>query len=324
MTTAEGFGTQTDEIQNQGIKQHGDGDANLIDKITVFLEQARVDANKKKEVRDRLGPEQVNEVRVEPSTSRGVEMNQIGEAEQEACELILQAEWFRASTELPRGMCAQPALLGTIPQNVFPGGQVVGKNPPLLSSVNGQGITDDEFFHLTCHVEPNLKVKIEKGEFVELEKLLIKDRFKGASQNVAGQRLELNNRGGETYIMPAERENRIMNVRRWEQAFRTYAAIYSQAYPHRAAEIWQYVYVINLAASTYVWENVANYDYTFRQLMACNPLRSWANIYLQMWNLLNIGYILNETNTDVRMYTCRIYSSRYLDTLESSMEHELN
>ena len=26
--------------------------------------------------------------------------------------------------------------------------------------------------------------------------------------------------------------------------------------------------------------------------------------------LLNIGYVSNETNTDVRMYTCRIYSSR--------------
>ena len=31
--------------------------------------------------------------------------------------------------------------------------------------------------------------------------------------------------------------------------------------------------------------------------------------------MLNIGYVSNETNTDVRMYTCRIYSSRDLDTL---------
>ena len=31
--------------------------------------------------------------------------------------------------------------------------------------------------------------------------------------------------------------------------------------------------------------------------------------------LLNIGYVSNETNTDVRIYTCRIYSSRDLDTL---------
>ena len=98
--------------------------------------------------------------------------------------------------------------------------------------------------------------------------------------------------------MPAERENRITNVRRWEQAFRIYAAIYSQANPHRAAEIWQYVYVINSAASTYVWENVANYDYTFRQLMACNPLRSWANIYLQMWNLTMKEFIPKGTQSN--------------------------
>ena len=97
--------------------------------------------------------------------------------------------------------------------------------------------------------------------------------------------MELVNKGGETFIMPVEKDNKIANVRRWEQAFRIYAAIYSQANPHRSSEIWQYVYVINSAASTYVLDNVANYDYTFRQLMACNPSRSWANIYLQMWNL---------------------------------------
>ena len=67
--------------------------------------------------------------------------------------------------------------------------------------------------------------------------------------------------------------------------FRIYAAIYSQVNPHRSSEIWQYVFVINSAASMYLWENVANYDFTFRQLVACNPSRSWANIYLQMWNL---------------------------------------
>ena len=40
----------------------------------------------------------------------------------------------------------------------------------------GSGISDDDFFHLTCHIEPSLIHKIEKGEFVELEKLLPKDR----------------------------------------------------------------------------------------------------------------------------------------------------
>ena len=97
--------------------------------------------------------------------------------------------------------------------------------------------------------------------------------------------MELVSRRGETFIMPIEKENKITNVRRWEQAFRIYAAIYSQANPQRASEIWQYVYVINSAASSYIWENVASYDYTFRQLMACNPMRNWSNIYHQMWNL---------------------------------------
>ena len=109
-----------------------------------------------------------------------------------------------------------------------------------------------------------------------------------------GQRLELVNRGGKTFIVPADKDNKITNVRCWEQAFCIYAAIYSNANPHRAADIWQYVFMINSAASTYVWKNVANYDYTFRQLMACNPKCSWANIYLQMWNLTMRDVINNS------------------------------
>ena len=37
-----------------------------------------------------------------------------------------------------------------------------------------------------------------------------------------------------------------------------------------------------------------------------------------------IGVVSNETNEDVRMYTCRIYSSRDLDTLLHKVEFELN
>ena len=36
--------------------------------------------------------------------------------------------------------------------------------------------------------------------------------------------------------------------------------------------------------------------------------------------MLNIGYVSNETNTDVRMYTCWIYSSRDLDTFLHKLE----
>ena len=66
------------------------------------------------------------------------------------------------------------------------------------------------------------------------------------------------------YLTPvSDREGKISGLRKWEQAFRVYAAIYSKANPCRAAEIWQYLHVINTAAASYTWDNVAYYDYTF-------------------------------------------------------------
>ena len=75
------------------------------------------------------------------------------------------------------------------------------------------------------------------------------------------------------------------DFKRWDQAFRVYAAIYSKAHPDRSAEIWQYIHIIHTAAGSYMWDNVAYYDFTFRQLMARKPNRSWAKIYTQVWNL---------------------------------------
>ena len=90
---------------------------------------------------------------------------------------------------------------------------------------------------------------------------------------------------GGTFLVPARKESRITNFRRWEQAFRMYATIYCGANPYRAKEIWQYISVISTATSSYIWDNVYSYDVTFRQLMAFNPSRSWAVTYNQMWNL---------------------------------------
>ena len=139
---------------------------------------------------------------------------------------------------------------------------------------------DDQFFHVTCHIDEPIKVKIERGDFVELDRLLPK------THNVRSEnKLDLVLHDGQSFFVPVQSESKINGVRKWEQAFRIYAAIYSQANPMRAAEIWQYVHVINTAASAYIWENVSNYDVTFRHLMAANPQWSWAKIYNQMWNI---------------------------------------
>ena len=150
----------------------------------------------------------------------------------------------------------------------------------------GSGLSDDDFFHLTCFIDPGLILKIEKGEFVELEKLLPRDRNSFTKGGGTENRLEWVQRDGSTYLVAVgNKDHKITGIRRWEQAFRVYATIYCAANPQRAKEIWQYIAVINTAASAYVWDNVYNYDITFRHLMAFNPNRSWAVTYNQMWNL---------------------------------------
>ena len=153
--------------------------------------------------------------------------------------------------------------------------------------VFGNGLSDDDFFHITCHIDSNLKGKIERGEFVDLDKLLPKENsFQGRLNATNNEtKLEWVQSEGSTYLVPASRTSRINCFRRWEQAFRMYATIYCTKNPNRAREIWQYVSIINTALMSFNWDNVYNYDIVFRQLMEFNPARIWAVTYNQMWNL---------------------------------------
>ena len=193
------------------------------------------------------------------SAENECDADEVATARQQAEQAVLDAERYKASLN-PKGKEA---------------------------SVVKQLTEDDEFFHITCHVEESLRAKCARGEFIELEKLLPKMKLHGKKSEAAyDQRYEIVSKDGHAYVVPfTDKDNKISNIRRWEQAFRIYAALYSQANPARAAEIWQYVHIINTAASSYVWENVACYDMTFRHLMSSNPQRSWAKIYTQGWSL---------------------------------------
>ena len=72
-------------------------------------------------------------------------------AQDVATEMVVQAEQYQVAVQKPAG------TFPNAPQLLFSG-------------------EDDEFFHLTCHIEWSMKVKIERGEFIELEKLLLKGR----------------------------------------------------------------------------------------------------------------------------------------------------
>ena len=204
------------------------------------------------------------------------------EARARADRAIVEAEQRAVVIETPPGL-----LTDSIPNiNNVPLASNEGQRLTNSAPNMGEGLSDDDFFHLTCHIEPSLIHKIESGEFVELEKLLPKERGSFSRGGALENRLEWVQKDGSTYLVPAtNRENKITGIRHWEQAFRAYATIYCAANPTRAKEIWQYVGVINTAASSFCWDNVYNYDITFRHLMAFNPNRSWAVCYNQMWNL---------------------------------------
>ena len=211
-------------------------------------------------------------------------------------QAIIEAEKFKAAVATPPGRGTINVNFLTGQDNVCtPGHQTgmaevaTGGNIQQVGGVgitDAVGITDDDFFHLICHIDPALKLKIEKGEYVDLDRLLSKDRTgPWSGDQFDCERLEWVKTENGTFLMPAKRQSKINGFRRWEQAFRVYATIYCGANPHRAREIWQYIFVINTAASAFIWDNVYNYDITFRQLMQFNPGRSWAVTYSHMWNL---------------------------------------
>ena len=254
MVTPKSVGAMTPKDINTPIE-------NVIDQISDFVENMRIRSSAETERRS----DQMLQERDYPRNER----DERGDtAKTMADSAILDAEKFRASINNPKGNDNE------INSNL----KLIADSLNKLTSNE-----DDDFFHVTCHVDHNLRSKIEKGEFVDLDKLIPKNRNQIMSES--NKRMQLMVKDGQTYIGTPDHEAKINSIRKWEQAFRVYAAIYSKANPHRAAEIWQYVHVINTAAASYVWENVYYYDITFRQLMHSKPKRSWAKTYNQLWNI---------------------------------------
>ena len=202
-------------------------------------------------------------------------------ARRRANEIILEAERQKAAIAQPTGM-------------IIPNNNIIEKT--LNHKSNSEGVpmvdnafNDDDasnFCQVTCHVDTNTTSLIKKGGLVDLDK--ISPNEKNAKISTDENRIEFVNKDGKTYFVPCndrENTNKINGIRSWEKAFRVYAAIYTQANPHRGAEIYQYVHSINLAAASYQWENVAYYDFQFRSLMSQNPQRSWAKVHNQLWTL---------------------------------------
>ena len=166
------------------------------------------------------------------------------EAEKRVDQSVIEAENFKAKITAPTG-------------------ELINFNTqPMIINRGVPGRSDEEFFQLMCHVDTLLRQKREDGEFIDLEKLLPKDRR--SSMQSEEECLEWVYKDGGTYLAPvSSKENRITGIKKWDQAFRIYFIIYCGAHPERSKEIWQYVDLIHISAASFVWENVASYDYTF-------------------------------------------------------------
>ena len=228
--------------------------------IDRFLTQMRIDtdsdSNSGNHSKDTTRGENSNGAQIR-SEVRVPEKSRLEMAREDADNNLLKAERYKAEL-LPEGMWDKLKKLV-------------------------QANSDDEFFYTNCHIDSVIREKIKLGKFVELEKLLV--RRKG-SRPKSEQKLDIISKDGVTSITSTEdRESRITNIHKWDQAFRVYTTIYTKANPERGAEIWQYIDTIHRASRTFNWDSVAEYDYCFRQLMAEYPQRSWSQIYTQMWNL---------------------------------------
>ena len=253
----------------------------VIDKISTFVDSMWLESARKSNKKDRQRSQsshsgESDDVDDQSPPPRRHERDEV--AREVTDRIILESEKFKAQLVAPKGMPSK-----------------IDSNIELLRKLDN----DDDFFHTSCHIEPGLRKKIEQGEFIDLDKLLPSDKGVGTSMT-QDNRLGLVYEDGEAFLAPAKKVNKINSIQKWDSAFRVYSTIFSEANPHRASELLQYIQVIHMAAANNPWESVAFYDYTFRQLMATKPWRSWAKTYTQGWNIAftNSGRAFNNGNSN--------------------------
>ena len=63
---------------------------------------------------------------------------------------------------------------------------------------------DHEFFHITSQIDPALRIKIERGEFIDLEQLLPRDRSSRTGADELNKQLyQLITQGTSSYLEPS-------------------------------------------------------------------------------------------------------------------------
>ena len=185
------------------IQRNKDADK-LIDKISNFVESIRMDLDEpgtslgQKREYQRTTPQRAMEQHdqsFDDKDLRGDNSDHQSEqaAEEHAEKIVIDAEKMKANLVAPKGM-----LPIKIDQNL-----------QFLRNIDN----DDDFFHIHCHVNPSLRVRIEKGEYVDLDKLLPKDKSAGGYSMDDEIGIQLVTKNGQTYLTPPATEKKVNSLK---------------------------------------------------------------------------------------------------------------
>lgn len=141
---------------------------------------------------------------------------------------------------------------------------------------------DDQLFQLTAHVDAPTIAEIRNGVYVDLAKLLPRDRVTPIQDKGKFQIVDDDGKPAFAPYTPKDAYT-INTFKRWELAFDIFAKIYADTYPRRAPELLEYKHIIRRGAESHPWFHVYNYDQIFRQHLEKNPGRTWAKKHLETW-----------------------------------------
>ena len=156
----------------------------------------------------------------------------------------------------------------------LPGKQLIHNKPSTSMEI------DEGYKLVALHFEDSLKDKIINCEYVDFSKLLPKNRDMGPYMQIV-------NRGGQAWWEEiGDRVQTVGNYKRWEQAFRVYADVYTSVHIGRGSELIQFNHVIHSLSPSFTWDNIYAYDCEFRRHMSRNPQRNWGIILQQAYTML--------------------------------------
>ena len=142
-------------------------------------------------------------------------------------------------------------------------------------------LVDERYTLVGANVDGSMRKKIQDGEYIDFARLVPRDKVIMQQED----RLELVNLNGKPSFRSINEGEIINNFGKWEQAFRVFSTIYTDAHPHKAKELIQYNHIIYSTALTWIWSNVYAYDIAFRIHISENPGRNWGIMLEQAWSV---------------------------------------